>query len=54
MLQLLKGYSSHPIWKSMVTVHPLHDIWEKVSTLGGKDTAISVSSVEKIMALLFF
>jgi hypothetical protein len=27
----------------MVTGHPLHAIWEKVSTLAGKDKAISVS-----------
>jgi hypothetical protein len=33
----------------VVTVHPLHDIWKKISTLAGKDTAISGSYVGKAL-----
>jgi hypothetical protein len=32
----------------MIPVHPLHDIWKKISTLVGKDPAIGVSNVEKV------
>jgi hypothetical protein len=33
----------------MVTVHPLQDIWKKIDTLAGKDTAMDVSYVEKAL-----
>jgi hypothetical protein len=33
----------------MVTVHHLHDIWKKDSTLAGKDTAICGSNVVKAL-----
>jgi hypothetical protein len=33
----------------MVTVHPLNDIWKKISPLAGKATEISVSYVEKVL-----
>jgi hypothetical protein len=33
----------------MVPVHPLHDIWKKISILAGKDKTIGGSYVEKAL-----